>query len=173
MLTAAEIQKRVKSGQIVIDPWNEDQLNPNSYNLRLAACLLVYTPEMQLDLHKPTTPLSVTIPKEGYVLRPGHLYLGSTVEYTETHDLIPVIDGRSSVGRLGIWLHICAGFGDINYCGNWTLELACVVPVRIYANAQMCQIRYHVPDGDITKRYAGKYQGSRGVKVSRMDQERE
>ena len=79
------------------------------------------------------------IPKEGLLLQPGTLYLGRTLEYTETHGMVPMLEGRSSVGRLGLFVHVTAGFGDIGFCGYWTLEMFAVQPVRIYAGVAICQ----------------------------------
>ena len=105
--------------------------------------------------------------KSGFLLEPGVLYLGSTVEYTETHGLVPIIDGRSSVGRLGIFVHVTAGYGDNGYCGKWTLELACIVPVVIYPNMKICQIRFQ----SVTKGWeysSDKYQNSMDVQPSKL-----
>ena len=64
-----------------------------------------------------------TIPEDGFVLNPNQLYLARTVERTETHNLVPMLEGRSSVGRLGLFVHVTAGFGDVGFCGFWTLEM--------------------------------------------------
>ena len=84
---------------------------------------------------------------EGLVLSPNQLYLGRTVERTETHNLVPMIEGRSSVGRLGLFVHVTAGFGDVGFCGYWTLEMFAVQPVRIYPGVPICQIFYHEISG--------------------------
>jgi dCTP deaminase len=72
-----------------------------------------------------------------------------------------MIEGRSSIGRLGIRIHATAGFGDIGFSGNWTLEIDVVQPVKIYAGIEICQIFYHTTLGGLTKTYKGKYQGSK------------
>jgi dCTP deaminase len=173
LLTGHEIEKQRRRGKIIIDPWDPSQLNPNSYNLTLAPTLYFYDRlSVILDIRQPAEPTgSFTIPEEGIVLQPGYLYLGKTVEYTETHSHVPVIEGRSSIGRLGLAVHITAGYGDIGYCGNWTLELFCFVPIRIYPNIQTCQISYHRPEGRIRSTYRGKYQGARDVITSQIHQE--
>src|SRR5688572_33064186 len=84
-----------------------------------------------------------SIPPEGLVLSPNQLYLGRTSERTETHNLVPQIEGRSSVGRLGLFVHVTAGFGDVGFTGFWTLEMFGVQPIRIYAGVPICQIFYH------------------------------
>ena len=159
-LGGLEILKRVKDGSIVIDPFDEKRLNPNSYDLRLADTLLVYkNKNLPLDMAQDRESFPVKIPSEGFRLLPGEIYLGSTVEYTETPDLIPGIEGRSSVGRLGINIHATAGFGDVGFKGTWTLELSVVRAVRIYAGVRICQIYYEPLMGDFMPYESDKYQG--------------
>jgi len=173
MLTANEIRNMVcraedgymvsKDGaRIVIDPWYEDQLNPNSYNLRLSKNMRWYPGKKELDVKKePNCTAHIIIPEDGFVLEPGELYLGCTIEYTESHGLVPMINGRSSLARLGISIHQTGGFGDIGFCGNWTLEITCIRPVRIYAGMEFAQLCWFRPDGEVEKVYEGKYQNSR------------
>ena len=130
ILSGQEIRKHL-GGRIVIDPFQEAHLNPNSYNLTLHNELLTYE-EVVLDMREQNRVRRLTIPEEGLVLNPTQLYLGRTVERTETHGLVPMIEGRSSVGRLGLFVHVTAGFGDVGFCGYWTLEMFAVQPVRIY-----------------------------------------
>ena len=129
ILTGAEIKAQLGSS-IFIDPFDERQLNPNSYNLRLHNELLVYE-EIVLDMKRPNRFRRHTIPEEGIVLNPNQFYLGRTIERTETHNLVPMIEGRSSVGRLGLFVDVSAGFGDVGFKGFWTLEMFAVQPVRI------------------------------------------
>ena len=166
ILTGPEIQKRLNQ-DITITPFDQKLLNPNSYNLRLANELLVYT-EMPLDMKKDNPVEKLVIPPEGLLLEPGKLYLGRTVEFTETRNLVPMLEGRSSIGRLGLYVHVTAGFGDVGFAGFWTLELHCVQPIRIYAGVSICQIFYHSVEGDIIEYKSGKYQGNQGVQSSRL-----
>jgi dCTP deaminase len=106
------------------------------------------------------------IPEEGLLLETGKLYLGRTVEYTETQGLVPMLEGRSSIGRLGLFVHITAGFGDVGFKGFWTLEMFCVQPIRIYAGVQICQIFYHSIEGSYQTYSSGKYQNNKGVQPS-------
>lgn len=170
ILTGHEIRHQVELGNIVIEDFNEAQLGPNSYNLRLGDELLVYK-EAILDPRKDMKTAVVKIPEEGLVLMPGGLYLAKTQEYTETHGFVPQVVGRSSIGRLGLWIHVTAGFGDLGFKGNWTLELACVQPVRVYPGMQICQTFYQTVYGNAADEYHGKYQGSRDVVKSRIYQE--
>ncbi len=110
ILSGKEIEKRLGK-DIIIEPYTQAQINPNSYNLRLSNELLVYN-EPTLDMKCKHTATELIIPEEGLVLEPNKLYLGRTVEYTETHNLVPMLEGRSSIGRLGLFIHVTAGFGD-------------------------------------------------------------
>lgn len=168
ILSGAEIQRRL-GGDIVIDGFDPARLNPNSYNLTLHDELIVYE-EVVLDMAKPNRVRRMTIPEEGLVLSPNQLYLGRTVERTTTHNLVPQIEGRSSIGRLGLFVHVTAGFGDVGFSGYWTLEMFAVQPVRIYAGVPICQIFYHELTGDITE-YASKYQHNRDIQPSMLFEE--
>lgn len=169
ILTGPEIQSRLGS-DIAIDPFEESQLNPNSYNLRLHNELLVYE-EVVLDMRRPNRYRRIEIPPEGYVLDPGRLYLGRTHERTETHNLVPMLEGRSSIGRLGLFVHITAGFGDVGFCGYWTLEMFAVQPIRIYPGVEICQIFYHKVEGDIREYASTKYQHNKDIQPSLLYRE--
>lgn len=164
ILSGIEIRKHLGE-KIKISPYNEAQLNPNSYNLTLHNELLVYD-NLILDMKKENTASTVILPEEGMVLLPGKLYLGRTVEYTETDAFVPMLEGRSSIGRLGLFVHITAGFGDVGFSGYWTLEMFCVQPIRIYPGVQICQIFYHSIEGDYELYKSGKYQKNKGIQPS-------
>ncbi|TGK28061.1 dCTP deaminase [Leptospira gomenensis] len=166
ILTGKEIQKRIGK-EIVITPYTEKQLNPNSYNLRLHEELLVYT-ELPLDMKKPNPAEKLIIPESGLLLKPGVLYLGRTLEYTETHNLVPMLEGRSSIGRLGMLVHVTAGFGDVGFKGFWTLEISVIQPLVIYPGVEVCQIFYHTVEGQITEYSSGKYQANQGIQPSML-----
>lgn len=164
ILSGLEIARRL-GGDVKIEPFDRRQLNPNSYNLRLSDELLVYT-EPVLDMARPNAFERTTIPPEGLLLETGKLYLGRTLEHTATENLVPMIEGRSSVGRLGLFIHITAGFGDVGFSGYWTLEIFCVQPVRIYAGVEICQIFYHTLEGPYENYKSGKYQNNQGIQPS-------
>ena len=105
------------------------------------------------------------------VLEPNRLYLARTIERTETHNYVPMIEGRSSIGRLGLFVHVTAGFGDVGFNGFWTLEMFAVQPVKIYAGVSICQIFYHEITGDIREYKSGKYQNNQDVQPSMMYKE--
>ena len=165
MISGKEILKRLGT-DIKIEPFSKERLNPNSYNLRLGNKLLVYDSN-ELDMKKDNPCHEILIPEEGFVLEPGKIYLGQTMEWTETKNLVPMLSGRSSVGRLGISIHATAGFGDVGFKGYWTLELFACQPVRIYAGSEICQIYYDELTGEYEE-YRGKYYGNDGVQASRM-----
>ena len=157
MLTKSAIMEEIRKGNIVIQPFNQKQLNPNSYNVTLNERLEYYTSDV-LDAYKENPTEEIIIPKEGYVLKPNVLYLARTNEYTETYNLVPGIDGRSSIGRLGIEIHRTAGFGDVGFRGTWTLEITAIMKVRVYPNMQIGQLYYEEITGKPTN-YEGRYQG--------------
>lgn len=164
ILSGKEIRKKL-GNEIIIEPFSEKQLNPNSYNLRLHNKLLVYD-EPILDMKKENKVKEIIIPEEGLILETGKLYLGRTIEYTETDKYVPMLEGRSSIGRLGLFIHVTAGFGDVGFSGYWTLEIFCVQPIRIYPNVELCQIYYHSIEGEYDKYISGKYQHNKGVQSS-------
>ncbi len=92
----------------------------------------------------------LVIPKEGLLLQPGRVYLARTVERTFTDKYVPMLEGRSSVGRLGISVHVTAGFGDIGFNGHWTLEITVEQPTVIYPDVEICQIYYHTIKATMT-----------------------
>lgn len=167
ILTGTEIIKEIDKGNIVISDFDRKRLGPNGYNLRLANKLLVYTEEM-LDMKKPNKTMEIEIPEEGLILQPNKLYLGMTEEYTESHNHVPFLEGRSSTGRLGLDIHICAGAGEVSFQGNWTLEIRCIHPIKIYPGTEVCQIMFHTVEGDTDIKYTGKYQGSKEIRASRI-----
>lgn len=166
ILSGKEILKHMGK-EIIIEPFDEKRINPNSYNLSLADELLVYQ-NRELDMKIANPVKKLVIPKEGLLLEPNRLYLGRTNEYTKTDRYIPMLEGRSSTGRLGLFIHVTAGFGDVGFAGYWTLEIFCVQPVRIYPNVEICQIYYHDIDGEYDRYQSGKYQNNTEIQPSLM-----
>lgn len=164
ILSGIEIKKKLDK-ELFIEPFREAQLNPNSYNLKLHHELLVYD-EVLLDMKRANATHKVSIPESGLVLRPDRLYLGRTVEYTKTLHHVPMLEGRSSIGRLGLFVHITAGFGDVGFEGYWTLEMYCIQPIKIYAGVDICQIYYHTLEGEFERYQDGKYQRNKGIQPS-------
>jgi len=155
ILTDKQILNAIESKEIVIEPFNRNSLGTNSYDVHLGKFLATYTDEI-LDAKKHNTIEEIEIGEEGFVIHPGTLYLGVTEEYTETHNSVPFLEGKSSVGRLGIDIHATAGKGDVGFCNTWTLEISCVHPVRIYAGMPIGQLIYFAVNGEIENYYNKK-----------------
>jgi dCTP deaminase len=169
ILSGEEIRKHLGTA-LNITPFDESRLNPNSYNLTLHHEILTYE-EVVLDMKKSNRVRRIEIPPSGLVLEPSRLYLGRTVERTETHQFVPMIEGRSSIGRLGLFVHVTAGFGDVGFCGYWTLEMFAVQPIRIYPGVSICQIVYHQIHGDYQPYRSSKYQNNHDIQPSLLYQE--
>lgn len=182
ILTGKEILNQIEKGNIEIDPFDQKNLNPNSLDLRLADKLLIYESEWvcgpsstssktwyrnQLDMRKENPTKEIAIPSEGLVLHPGTLYLGSTIERTNCGPFAPMLEGKSSIARLGISIHATAGVGDTHFDSTWTMEISVIHPVRIYAGVRFAQLLFHEVRGEITK-YQGKYQQQSGPVASRF-----
>jgi dCTP deaminase len=155
ILTDKDILQEIEKGTIVIQPYDRSCLGTNSYDVHLGKHLAMYTDEI-IDAKKHNQIRHFDIPEEGYVLLPGRLYLGVTEEYTETHAHVPFLEGKSSVGRLGIDIHATAGKGDVGFCNTWTLEISVSQPVRIYHNMPIGQLIYFEVKGEIENLYNKK-----------------
>lgn len=155
IFTDKKIMESIESGQIVIEPFDKSCLGTNSYDVHLGKYLAVYEDRI-LDAKKHNKIIEIEIGPEGFVLQPGTLYLGVTEEYTETHNSVPFLEGKSSIGRLGIDIHATAGKGDVGFCNTWTLEISCVQPVRVYHGMPVGQLIYFAVDGQIENLYHNK-----------------
>ena len=155
ILSDKKILEEMQAGKIKIEPFDIEKLGTNSYDVHLGKWLSVYDEDI-LDAKKHNTITHLEIPREGYVLLPSKLYLGVTEEYTETFDYVPFLEGKSSVGRLGIDIHSTAGKGDAGFCNTWTLEISVKQPVRIYAGMPVGQLIYFKMEGEIINPYNKK-----------------
>lgn len=164
ILTGPEITTAAADGRLRITPFDKAQVNPNSYNVRLGPTLLTYTAPV-LDAHQPNPTRRIEIGADGYVLKPGQLYLGHTVEQVGSDTLVPLLFGRSSIGRLGLFVEITAPIGDIGFHGQWTLMLSPIRPLRVYAGMKVGQIMFFVAVGPVAP-YSGKYQAASGPEPS-------
>lgn len=171
ILTDKRILEEMEKGTIKIEPYHRTDLGSNSYDVHLGKTLAMYEDEV-LDAKKHNKIKYFEIPDEGYVLDPGKFYLGVTLEYTETHAHVPFLEGKSSTGRLGIDIHATAGKGDVGFCGNWTLEISCKQPVRIYYGMPIGQLIYFPVEGEIEVKYNqksnAKYSGQPNMPVESM-----
>ncbi len=155
ILSDSEILKFVESKDIVVEPFDRNCLGCNSYDVHLGPKLALYKNRV-LDAKKHNEIEFFDIPEEGYVLEPEQFYLGSTAEYTESHKHVPFLEGKSSVGRLGIDIHATAGKGDVGFCNYWTLEISVKQPVRVYPGMPIGQLIFFNVDGDILIPYGSK-----------------
>ncbi|MDZ4071181.1 MAG: dCTP deaminase [Sediminibacterium sp.] len=171
ILTDKRILEEMDKGTIKIEPYNRADLGSNSYDVHLGKMLAVYVDDV-LDAKKHNKIEYFDIPDEGYVLEPHKFYLGVTLEYTETHAHVPFLEGKSSTGRLGIDIHATAGKGDVGFCGNWTLEISCKQPVRVYHGMPIGQLIYFPVEGEIEVKYNqksnAKYSGQPNKPVESM-----
>jgi len=184
--TGAAIREHHASGEIIIDPWVDENVGPASVDLRLHKDLAVYrqhwrthedrsrpaklvhqngnlprarlSPPAPLDMRKDNPVKRFSIPEEGIVLYPGILYLGRTVERIRSDLFVPQVTGRSSVGRLGVQVHMTAGYIDPGFDGTITLEILVAHPIRIYAGERVCQVYFTRTEGE-PHLYRGRYQG--------------
>ena len=156
ILTDQQILAEIEKGTIVITPYDRSCLGTNSYDVHLGRYLATYR-DAVLDARKHNEISHFEIDAtEGFVLQPGTLYLGVTEEYTETHATVPFLEGKSSVGRLGIDIHATAGKGDVGFCNHWTLEISVSMPVRVYAGMPIGQLIYFMVQGDVATFYNRK-----------------
>jgi dCTP deaminase len=154
ILSKKSIFEEIEKGNILISPFHESQLTPNGYDLHLGKMLAVFTGGHKIDPKEDIRDRFqfIEIPPEGYVLEPFQFVLGVTAEYTETRNHVPVMEGKSTNARMGLEPHFCAGFGDVGFKGNWTLELRATRPIVLYAGMPIGQLVYHTiteqTDGD-------------------------
>ncbi|OGX90663.1 dCTP deaminase [Hymenobacter coccineus] len=155
ILTDQQILAEIEKGTIVIEPFDHSCLGTNSYDVHLGRYLATYR-DAVLDARRHNEIDTFEMSEEGFVLLPGQLYLGVTAEYTETHATVPFLEGKSSVGRLGIDIHATAGKGDVGFCNHWTLEISVSVPVRVYPGMPIGQLIYFLVQGDVATLYNRK-----------------
>jgi len=155
ILTDKEILTQIAEGNIVIEPFNRAYLGTNSYDVHLGKYLATYKDPI-IDARKHNEINVFEIPNEGFVLQPNTLYLGVTQEYTESHAHVPFLEGKSSVGRLGIDIHATAGKGDVGFCNTWTLEISVTQQVRVYFGMPIGQLIYFEVKGEIENLYNKK-----------------
>ncbi|MEI5528053.1 deoxycytidine deaminase [Streptomyces brasiliscabiei] len=155
ILTGTAIRASVEGGQITIAPFDADLLNPNSYNYRLGRTLkqVISDPADPTCLAETAT---IEVPDEGYVLHPGVVYLGATVETLGSTEFVTSLIGRSSLGRLGMFLQISADLGQLGPAHRWTLEIKVVEPLRVYPEMRIGQVSFWAPVGD-RQPYTGHY----------------
>lgn len=167
ILTKSEIVKQVTQGHIVIDPFDAKLVNPNSYNYHLGETLIELD-DLVIDPATSTSGTTLRLDDTGFVLVPGRVYLGSTQERIGSDRFVTSLIGRSSVGRLGLFVQITADLGNLGAKHQWTLELTVVQPLRIYPGMHIGQVSFWETEGSRSQLYAGKYRQQTGPLHSRM-----
>ena len=166
ILSGKKIDEEVKNNKIVIEPYNSDDINPNSYNYTLGSYVKVYK-NYELDSKMKQEVEIIEIPDEGLVLYPNKIYLGYTEEIIGSDYYVPFITGRSSTGRLGLFVQITSDLVDIGFKGKLTLQLHSTQPVRVYKGMKIGQIMFWKVYGDV-ELYKGKYQSSNEPRESEV-----
>lgn len=198
ILTGPKIEECIKAGEIGVDPFDPANVGPNSLDLRLHEDLKVYdlasirekeglrqgmtmpdgkvfappgfvSPILDMASDNPMLPLHMG--EHGLVLQPGVLYIGRTVEVINCGPFVAQVQGRSSIGRLGMQIHVTAGFCDLGFHGSITLEITVVHPLRVYPGRRVCQMSFTRPEGAY-RPYRGRYQGQVAATGSRMHMRR-
>ncbi len=140
ILTGSEIEKEVKKSNITIIPFNKNQVNPNSYNYRINDEIIGFSNNKTKK---------IKIPKTGFILKPHQIYLASTYEILGSEKFAMSLIGRSSLGRLGLFLQVSANLGHTGSKHSWTLELVSTKPLRIYSHMIIGQISFWDNKGKI------------------------
>lgn len=152
ILTGKKIIEEVKAGNIAIYPFDENQINPNSYNYRLGQKLKIFD---YFDGEKSIFK-EIEIPEDGFTLEPGKMYLGHTKEVIGSSRYAMSLIGRSSMGRLGLFLQVSANLGHTNSKHKWTLELVAAKAIKLYPGMKIGQVSFWKNFGDVEE-YKGKY----------------
>ena len=166
MLSGSEITKEWLADNIYINPFIEKHVGPNGYDVTLSNKLLKVVGN--LDMRLPCRTVEYVIPPEGIMIFPGELWLGATNEACGSDKYVPMFEGRSSTGRLGLEWNVDAGAGDVGFTSPWTLEIRATLPTRIYANVRIGQIMFHPIEGSIGLSYkkSGRYNDQVGPQPS-------
>ena len=155
ILTGPAIHRAHKAGDIIIEPFRPQQVGPNAYDFRLGDRCRTYTSRI-LDAAKNNSTALQMLPRAGLLLKPNTIYLVNTEETMGSTRYVPIIRGRSSVGRLGLFIDITADLIDLGSINQWTLQLHCIQPVRIYPGMLIGQVTFWKTFGRRTL-YNGKY----------------
>jgi dCTP deaminase len=152
ILTGLKIKEERDCGAIVIEPFLDSQINPNSYNYRLGPTIKVFR---AFDDNKSVFE-EIDIPDEGYILEPGVMYLANTLEVIGSDKYAMSLVGRSSMGRYGLFLQVSANLGHTTSKHKWTLEIVAALAIKLYPGMIIGQVSFWVNYGNITP-YSGRY----------------
>ncbi len=172
VLSDHTIKAEIAAGRIVIEPFDEEMVQPSSVDVRCDNKFRVFhnARHPYIDVRKPMKDLTELVEIKGddpFILHPGEFVLAQTQErVTVPNDLVARLEGKSSLGRLGLLIHSTAGFVDSGFSGNLTLELSNVanLPITIYEGMPIGQISFMRMDGPVDRPYGSegmksKYQG--------------
>jgi dCTP deaminase len=168
VLSDGTIRRLVEEGRITIDPWDPGRVQPASVDLLLGTSFRVFHNHRvaAIDLRDPPTNLTEQVEiagDEAFVIHPGEFVLGRTLEYVELpEDLVARIEGKSSLGRLGLIVHATAGFVDPGFKGTLTLEITNLtrVPIKLYAERPIAQLSFMTLDRPAERPYGHPDLGS-------------
>lgn len=166
ILSGHKIEQEHASGKITLEPFSRTHITTNSYDLTLGARFIRYLGEVidpaQLNAYE-----EFEVGDEGVFLNKGDFLLAHSVEIVGSEHYVPIIHARSSIARLGLFVHVTADLIDIGSIGNVTFQLHSCLPIRLYPGMNIGQVSFWKPLGEITL-YSGKYQSSRGPKASQI-----
>ena len=165
VLSDGTIRRLVEEGRIVIEPWDPELVQPASVDLRLGNSFRVFHNHRTsaIDLREPPTNLTEEVTGEMFVIHPGEFVLGVTAEYVELpDDIVARIEGKSSLGRLGLIVHATAGFVDPGFKGTLTLEITNLtrVPIKLYPGLLIAQLSFMTLDAPAERPYGSEALGS-------------
>ncbi len=174
VLSDRTIREYLASGRLVIDPYDPSLVQPSSVDVRVSSQFRVFHNNRQpyIDVRRPLEDLTDVVVMSGdepFILHPGEFVLGSTLERVAIpDDLVARLEGKSSLGRLGLLIHSTAGYIDPGWDGQITLELSNVarLPVTIYPGMPIGQISFLTLTTPVDQPYRGKYQGQSGPTAS-------
>ena len=178
ILSDRDIRKAIESGDLVIDPFDDGMIQPSSIDVHVDSQFRVFNNSKYpyIDVREPMEDLTTLVevkPDEPFILHPGEFVLGSTYEkVTLGGKLVARLEGKSSLGRLGLLIHSTAGFVDCGFSGFLTLELSNVanLPITIYPEMKIGQLCVFEMTSEPERPYSrtGKYQGQRGPTASKF-----
>ncbi len=174
VLSDRTIREYLASGRLVIDPYDPSLVQPSSVDIRVSSQFRVFHNNRQpyIDVRRPLEDLTDVVVMSGdepFILHPGEFVLGSTLERVAIpDDLVARLEGKSSLGRLGLLIHSTAGYIDPGWDGQITLELSNVarLPITIYPGMPIGQISFLTLTTPVDQPYRGKYQGQSGPTAS-------
>lgn len=144
ILTGTEIDAERRAGRIVIEPYRRESVNPNSYNYRLGEGV----EEVSAGLDRSGSPRQLD---GGYLLERHRLYLGTTLETLGSDTYAMSLIGRSSVGRLGLFVQVSANLGHVGSCHQWTLELVPTQTIIVFPGMEIGQISFWIVSGEVAE----------------------